>query len=50
MITEELKSLAAGQEIIMNVDIDENMYHDVCLELMVTNVKGESFPFFPNYV
>ncbi|KAL9984602.1 hypothetical protein ACROYT_G006915 [Oculina patagonica] len=39
LITEELRKLAVGQEIILNVDLDENMYRDVCLELMVTNRK-----------
>lgn len=48
LITEALRELAAGEEIILNVDLDENMYHDVCLELMVTNSKGKGFPSLPN--
>lgn len=36
LITEELRKLSAGQEIKLTVDLDKNMYHDVCLELMMT--------------
>lgn len=44
LITEELRGLSAGQEIILTVDLDENMYRDVCLELMMTKRKGKCFP------
>lgn len=40
LITEELRELSAGQEIILTVELDENMYRDVCLELMMTKRKG----------
>lgn len=48
LITEELRNLAAGQEIIFKVNIDENMYRDVCLDLMVTKEKGKCFLQFQN--
>ena len=40
LITEELRELSAGQEIILTAELDENMYRDVCLELMMTKRKG----------
>ena len=43
LITEELRELSAGQEIKLTVELDENMYRDVCLELMVTKRKGTKF-------
>lgn len=39
LITEELRELSAGQEIILTAELDENMYRDVCLELMMTKRK-----------
>ena len=52
LITEEFRKLSAGQEIKLTVDLDKNMYHDVCLELMMTKRTGIthlpsiiSFPF-----
>jgi len=39
LITEGLRELSAGQEIKLTVELDENMYRDVCLELMVTKRK-----------
>ncbi|XP_020604805.1 uncharacterized protein LOC110043668 isoform X2 [Orbicella faveolata] len=41
LITEELRELSAGQEIILTVELDENMYRDVCLELMMTKRKDQ---------
>lgn len=41
LITEELKALADGQEITMSVTLDENIYREVCLELMVVKQKGK---------
>ena len=46
LITEELRKLSAGQEIILIVDLDKNMYHDVCLELMATKTTGISTKHF----
>lgn len=40
LITEDLRSLSAGQDIILSVVLDENMFREVCLELMVTKGKG----------
>ena len=42
LITEELRKLSAGEEIKLTVDLDKNMYHDVCLELMMTKRTGIS--------
>ena len=42
LITEELRKLSAGQEIKLTVDLDKTMYHDVCLELMMTKRTGIS--------
>ena len=42
LITEELRKLSAGEEIKLTVDLDKNMYHDVCLELMTTKRTGIS--------
>lgn len=39
LITEELKMLAEGQDIILSVALDEIMYREVCLELMVVKEK-----------
>lgn len=39
LITEELKALADGQEITMSVTLDENIYREACLELMVAKLK-----------
>ena len=50
LITEELRNLAAGQEIVLKVNIDENMYRDVCLDLMATKGKGKCFLLFQSKV
>ena len=42
LITEDLKKLAEGQEIILDVDLDREMYHNVCLDLIVIKEKGKS--------
>ena len=41
LITEDLRSLAKDHEIIMDVVLDEGMYRDVCLELMLNKEKGK---------
>lgn len=40
LITDDLQKLSDGQEIILNVVLDEKMYRDVCLELMLNNKQG----------
>lgn len=42
LITEDLKKLAEGQEIILDVDLDREMYHNACLDLIVIKEKGKS--------
>ena len=43
LITEELRELSAGQEIILTAELDENMYREVCLELIITKRKGTKY-------
>lgn len=39
LITEDLRNLAKDHEILMDVVLDEGMYRDVCLELMLNKEK-----------
>ncbi|XP_068743895.1 uncharacterized protein [Montipora capricornis] len=41
LITEDLCKLAKGDEIIMDVFLEEKMYRDVCLELILNQKKGD---------
>ena len=40
LINKELEDKAEGEEIILKVEIDEWMYHEACLELIVAKVEG----------
>ena len=42
-ITEDLYKLAKGAEIIMEVFLEEKVYRDVCLELILNQEKGIKF-------
>lgn len=41
LITEDLQKLSEGQEIILNVVLDREMYQNVCLELILNKEKVE---------
>ena len=40
LVTEDLKALADGQKVILKVELDEEMYREVCLELILARQKG----------
>lgn len=41
LITEDLKKLSEGQEIILDVDLDREIYQNACLELISIKEKGK---------
>ena len=42
LITEDLKKISEGQEIILDVDLDREIYQNACLELISIKEKGKS--------
>lgn len=40
LITKELQDLADGGKILLSVEIDEQEYRDVCMELAVARNQG----------
>ena len=44
LVTEEIKQLADGEDVIVTVHIDEQEYQDACLDFMMdSEVQGKYF-------
>ena len=42
LVTDEIKQLAGGEEVTLEVHIDEQDYHNACFDLMTTKTRGNS--------
>ena len=42
LVTDEIKKLAGGEEVTLEVHIDEQDYHSACFNLMTTETRGNS--------
>ena len=40
-MTEELKKLSQGEDIVVSVHIQEQEYRTACLDLMLAHIKGK---------
>ena len=42
LVTDEIKRLSGGEEVTLEVHIDEQDYHSACFDLMTTETRGNS--------
>ena len=42
LVTDEIKQLAGGEEVTLEVHIDEQDYHNACFDLMTAETRGNS--------
>ena len=42
LVTDGIKRLAGGEEVTLEVHIDEQDYHNACFELLTTETRGNS--------
>ena len=42
LVTDEIKQLTGGEEVTLEVHIDEQDYHNACFNLMTTETRGNS--------
>ena len=42
LVTDEIKQLAGGEEVTLEVHIDKQDYHNACFDLMTTETRGNS--------
>ena len=42
LVTDEIKQLAGGEEVTLEVHFDQQDYHNACFDLMTTETRGNS--------